>query len=61
MGGAWAPPILLVSPPPSGDTGFIRMAVRIKLAGDTRHETTDRFTPEPIGTPIFLDALQKSG
>jgi len=37
------------------------MAVKIKLAGDTLHEATARFAPEPITEPIFINALQKSG
>ena len=34
---------------------------KITLVGDTLNEATVRFAPPPIATPIFLNALQKSG
>jgi hypothetical protein len=37
------------------------MAVKIKLTGDTLHEATARFAPEPIAAPVFINALQKTG
>jgi hypothetical protein len=34
---------------------------RITLEADTLNEATARFAPDPIATPIFVNALQKSG
>lgn len=35
--------------------------VKISLKADTLNEATERFAPEPIATPIFLNSVPKSG